>query len=54
MPRFFSFSRPDPRELADLKAGHMSKINPDEIRHISGNSEKSFTSTGAKLNAHST
>tara|TARA_B110000008_G_scaffold278891_1_gene324013 strand:- start:284 stop:1768 length:1485 start_codon:yes stop_codon:yes gene_type:complete len=27
-------------------------INPENIRHISGISEKSFTSTGAKLNAH--
>ncbi len=28
------------------------KINPENIRHVSGKSEKSFTSTGAKLNAH--
>ena len=28
------------------------KISPESIRHISGNSEKSFTSTGAKLSAH--
>ena len=27
-------------------------IQPENIRHISGVSEKSFTSTGAKLNAH--
>ena len=28
------------------------KISPEKIRHVSGKSEKSFTSTGAKLNAH--
>ena len=28
------------------------KINPENIRHINGKSEKSFTSTGDKLNAH--
>ena len=28
------------------------KISPENIRHVSGKSEKSFTSTGAKLNAH--
>ena len=28
------------------------KITPENIRHISGRSENSFTSTGAKLNAH--
>ena len=28
------------------------KINPENIRHVSGKSEKSFTSTGDKLNAH--
>ena len=27
-------------------------IHPENIRHVSGISEKSFTSTGAKLNAH--
>ncbi|MDC0125366.1 radical SAM protein [Candidatus Pelagibacter sp.] len=27
-------------------------INPENIRHVSGKSEKSFTSTGAKLKAH--
>ena len=29
-----------------------NKIEPEDIRHISGSSEKNFTSTGAKLNAH--
>ena len=28
------------------------KINPENIRHVSGKSEKSFTSTGDKLSAH--
>jgi organic radical activating enzyme len=28
------------------------KIEPNDIRHVSGLSEKSFTSTGVKLNAH--
>ena len=28
------------------------KIDPENIRHINGKSEKSFTSTGDKLNAH--
>ena len=29
-----------------------NKIEPEDIRHVSGSSEKNFTSTGAKLNAH--
>ena len=28
------------------------KITPEKIRHVSGKSEKSFTSTGDKLSAH--